>query len=310
MKTVHLPQLQRDVSLLGVGSDWFSPAGQHQAFEMLDAYRALGGNLVDTAQVYGGGNAERTIGAWVAARGNRADVVILDKGCHCPPYEINHEAVHESITGCLQRLGADYLDLWAFHRDKPDEPVGPLVEALNEEVAAGRIRAFGGSNWSAARIAEANHYAEQRGLMGMAFSSPNLALAIPIEPFWPGCTHATDEDIAWHASSGVPLISWSSQSRGFFLDSSGPHNRSDKELVRVYHNEENFEKLKRARELAKEKGVAPIQIALAYVLNLPVTVIALIGPHNPQELASSAAAADIELTRSEMNWLALRTQSR
>lgn len=307
MKILHVKELNRDVSLLGLGSDWFSREVQDQVFEVLDQYRSVGGNLIDAAEVYGGGESERTIGEWLAARGGRAHVIILDKGCHYPPHELSPRAISTSITRCLERLGTGYLDLWAFHRDKPEQPVGPLVETLNEEVAKGRIRAFGASNWAPARIAEANQYAAKRGLMGMAFSSPNVALATPQEPYWAGCTHATEEDIAWHAGVGLPLIAWSAQARRFFLDSSSAENTSDEDLVRVYHSRDNFEKLRRARELAKAKGVTAIQIALAYVLNLPAPLIALIGPHRVSELESSVAATDILLTPAEMDWLALKT---
>jgi aryl-alcohol dehydrogenase-like predicted oxidoreductase len=307
MNTLHLPQLKRDVSRLGLGSDWFSPERKDEVFAVLDAFHAAGGNLIDTGEVYGGGKSERTLGDWVAARGNRSQVVILDKGCHHPQYPFGPEAMRESITRCLEKLQTDYLDLWAFHRDNPEEPVGPLLDTLNGEVEAGRIRAFGCSNWSTARVAEANEYAAGHGMMGLAFASPNVSLAIPREPFWEGCTHATEEDLAWHAKTGLPLVAWSSQGRGFFLDRSGPGDQSDPDVVRVYHTPDNFERLARARKLAADKGVTAIQIALAYVLNLPAPTLALIGPHTVDELASSTAALEIALSDAEMAWLALKT---
>lgn len=310
MKTLHIPQLKRDISRLGLGSDWFSPEREETVYEVLDAFAAAGGNLIDTAEVYGGGASEKTLGGWVAARGNRTRVAILDKGCHYPDRELSPAAVRESIARCLERLGTDYLDMWAFHRDNPGEPVGPLVEVLNEEVAAGRIRAFGGSNWSRQRIAEANAYAAEKGLMGMAMSSPNVSLAIPREPLWAGCTHATEEDLSWHAETGVPLVAWSSQARGFFREESGPENTADPDMVRVYHTADNFEKLRRARELAREKGVTAVQIALAYVLNLAAPIVALIGPHTVGELDSSLQGAEIRLTEAEVDWLALRRAGR
>ena len=111
---------------------------------------SLGGNTVDTANVYGGRSQRaRHRGLWMQARGNRDDIVIISKGCHhnadrkrVTPYDLAAD-----IADSLARLRTDYVDIYMLHRDDPSLPVGPIVEALNEHYAAGRIRAFGGSNW-------------------------------------------------------------------------------------------------------------------------------------------------------------------
>ncbi len=307
MKMVRIRELGRDVSCLGIGSMIFSPERKELVFALLDRFRERGGNLVDSAEVYGGGKSEAAIGLYMAERNCRKDWVILDKGCAAVPL-VTTENIRKAIAGNLQRLGTDYIDLWVSHRDNPAVPVGDLVETLNEEVASGRIRAFGGSNWTAARIREANEYAARKGLMGMAVSSPHVCLATAAEPFWGDCTQASEADIAWHAASGVPLVAWSSQARGFFLDTSGP-DETNADLRRVYHPiKENFEKLARARKLARAKGVAAIQIALAYVLSLPAPMVALVGPATTGEVDSCVAAPELKLTRAEMDWLALRRE--
>ena len=90
------------------------------------------------------------------ARERRADLEGPHSGVLAPIHpggaKIDPESIHKAIDGSLQRLQADYLDLWMFHRDDPEHPVGPLVDALDEEVRAGRIRAYGGSNWTTSRI--------------------------------------------------------------------------------------------------------------------------------------------------------------
>lgn len=307
MRTVHIRQLKRDVSCVGLGVTPFQPGDEQAAFAIADAYARLGGNLIDTAEVYGGGASERVLGQWIAARGNRADVVIMDKGCHYPNYPLNPSAIHETITRALDAVGTECLDIWAFHRDNPEEPVGPLVEALNDEVAKGRIRAFGGSNWTAARIREANEYADKHGLMGMAISSPQVCLAKTRVPFWQDCLTASDGDLIWYAQSGVVVVAWSSQGQGFFRDESDPDNLTNPQLVRSYHTPENFEKLRRAREVGKRKGLSAVQIALAYVVSLPAPIIALVGPRSVEEIESSIAVADVSLSQAEMDWLSLRT---
>jgi len=305
LRLVPIPNLKRDVCVLGLGSVSFSTANYEAAAAVADAYVRLGGNFIDTGEVYGGGDCERSLGRWLSERGHRAELVIMDKGCHYPQHPLNPAEIHSSISRCLEKLATDYLDIWAFHRDNPEEAVGPLVEALNEEVEKGRIRAFGASNWKAARVAEANAYAERHGLLGFAITSPQVCLATAREPYWAGCLAATEEEVAWYAKVGLSIVAWSSQGQGFFRDESGPENTSDPDMVRAYHTPENFEKLRRARDLAKRKGVSAVQISLAYVLNLPAPIIALVGPRTVEEVESCFAGSEIKLTPAEREWLAL-----
>jgi aryl-alcohol dehydrogenase-like predicted oxidoreductase len=306
LRSIHIRNLKREACVLGLGSVSFSTANYAKAAEVADAYVRLGGNFIDTGEVYGGGDCERSLGKWMAERGNRAELMVMDKGCHYPQHPFTPAEIHASIGRCLDKLGTDYLDIWAFHRDNPEAPVGPMVEALNEEVGRGRILAFGGSNWTAARVAEANRYAEVHGLVGFALASPQVCLATAREPYWAGCLAATEEEVAYYAKVGLPIVAWSSQGQGFFREESGPENTSDADQMRAYHTPENFEKLSRARELAKEKGVSAVQIALAYVLNLGAPILALVGPRTAGEVESCFAGAEIKLTQGESDWLGLR----
>jgi 1-deoxyxylulose-5-phosphate synthase len=182
-------------------------------------------------------------------------------------------------------------------------PVGEIVEALNEEHSKGRIRAFGGSNWSHHRIAEANEYAAAHGLVPFAVSNPNLSLARPKEPMWAGCISADDEMKAWHTENQMPLISWSSQAGGFFSGRFSPEDTSNADMVRVYYSDANWKRLKNAEELGRQKGASAIQIALAYVLSQPFPTVALVGPQTRGELQSSYEGSLIELTSEEIAFL-------
>ncbi len=84
----------------------------------------------------------------------------------------------------MRRLGTDYLDLYVLHRDDPSVPVGPIVEALTAHKKAGRIGAFGGSNWTHERMQEANEYARVNDLTPFAVSSPNFSLAEQYKEPW------------------------------------------------------------------------------------------------------------------------------
>lgn len=310
MKYLTIPNVRKPVSQLAIGSMVFSPDALPHTFALLDGFVAHGGTLIDTGHVYRHGDSERAIGAWIRERDSREKVVVLDKGCH--PYgdsgpRVTPEAIRSDLAESLDRLGTEYIDLYMLHRDDEGVPVGPLVETLNEEAARGRIHAFGGSNWRPERIAEANAYAAQHGLQGFVASSPNLSLARPKEPMWAGCVSALDDDRAWYEANQFPLISWSSQAGGFFTDRFSPEDRSNADMVRVYYSDENFERLRRARDLAERRGVHPLQIALAFVLDQPFPTAALIGPRNVDELESSARATGIQLTPNELAYLDLQS---
>ena len=192
-----------------------------------------------------------------------------------------------------------------LHRDDPNVNVAYILDGLNDQLAKGRCRSLGASNWSIARIREANAYAAKHGMTGFACSSPNLSLAKPNEPRWAGCVSMSAEDEAWHLETQLPVIAWSSQSGGFFTGRYSPEKTDDADMVRVYYNDGNWERLRRTRVLAGQYGVTANQIALAYVLNQPFPVAAIIGPHKVAELADSVKGQQVELSVSELAWLNL-----
>ena len=152
----------------------------------------------------------------------------------------------------LARLQTDYLDIYMLHRDNPSLPAGAFIEALNAELRAGRVRAFGASNWSIERVEEANRYAQERGLVGFAAMSNNFSLARMVEPVWAGCIAASDpESRAWLTERQLPLMPWSSQARGFFTGRAAPDRRDDPELVRCWYSPDNFARLERVNALRR-----------------------------------------------------------
>ncbi|MBM7573030.1 aldo/keto reductase [Aquibacillus albus] len=310
MKSIKVNNIEKSISSLVMGSDYFKPDIMEKVTEVLNNYMEIGGNTIDTAYIYAGGKSEEAIGIWMEENKRRDDVIILTKGGH-PNHEgpqINKEAIDRELSISLDRLRTDYVELYALHRDDPNVPVGEILEILNSHVEAGRIGAFGGSNWSIERLQEANDYAEKNGLVGFSFNSPNLSLAKAQEPYWPGCVSVDDSILSWHERNNMPLFSWSSQARGFFTGRFTPEDRSNEDLVRVFYNDENWERYHRAEQLAKEKGVETIQISLAYVLNQSFPTGAIIGPQNSNEMKSCREAADITLTEEEIKWLDLRTK--
>lgn len=305
MNTIQIRGLDKPVTTLIQGSDYFRPSNYETVRNVLDRFFEIGGNTIDTARIYCNGESETAIGQWLKERNNREDVVILTKGAHHDQNgpRVNPEAISNDLFTSLEKLETDYIDLYALHRDDPNIPVGIIVDALNEHIEAGRIRAIGGSNWTVERLQEANEYAEENGLVGFTFNSPNLSLAKAQEPYWAGCISADESYCNWHKDYQMPLLSWSSQARGFFTGRFTPDDRSNTDLVRVFYNDQNWERLYRAERLAKEKNCSAIQIALAYVLNQPFPTCAIIGAQNEEELMSCNQGAKIVLTEEELNWL-------
>ncbi|HMO58928.1 MAG TPA: aldo/keto reductase [Roseiflexaceae bacterium] len=322
MQYGNVPGIDKPISRIVQGAIMVSSKDVEGSFELLDAVFALGCNTIDTAHVYGQGDVERTVGQWVASRGNREKLVIIGKGAHhsqdrkrVTPFDITAD-IHDSLA----RFKFDYIDLYLLHRDDPSVPVGPIVEVLNEHHAAGRIHAFGGSNWSFERIEEANAYAAAHGLKPFVASSPNFSLADQLREPWEGCISISGPANARvrevYAASQMPLFTWSSLAGGFFSGRLRRDNLEsfeeylDKLAVYSYASEENFRRLDRAQELADEKGLTIPQIALSYVMSQPLNIFALVGSRTAAEFEANLTASEMRLSEAECAYLDLRAESR
>ena len=302
MKYGSIAGLEKPVSRLVMGTMHLT--SWPHASVMLDDFFEQGGNCLDTAYIYSGGASEKTLGRWINERGIRERVVLLDKGAHTP--DCNPQALVGQLQESLARLQTAYVDIYMLHRDNPDIQVGEFMTALNEQKRAGYIRVFGASNWTLERIEEANAWATKHGMSGFSAISNNFSLARMVHPVWEGSLSSSDErSRAWFTRHQMPLMAWSSQAQGFFAGRADPHNRSDAEFVHCWYSEDNFRRLERVNALAKERGLLPLAIALAYVLCQPFPTFPLIGPQLLSETRTSLQALDIELTPEEVRWLNL-----
>jgi aryl-alcohol dehydrogenase-like predicted oxidoreductase len=299
MRYGALPGLGLPVARVVMGSP-DDPNMAHAAV-MFDDYFEQGGNAFDTAFAYGRGRPEKQLGHWIKSRGVRREVVVITKGGHtpyCTPRDLSLQ-----LAESLERLGLDSVDVYLLHRDNPDVPVGEFIDVLNEHFRAGRMRLFGGSNWTRPRLDQAAAYAAEHGLEPMRVLSNHLSLARMVRAPWPGCLDCWDREWrTWLGERNMPVLCWSAQARGFFR----PRPRLER-LVECWHADDNFERLRRATELAEARGVAPNSVALAYVLAQPFPTFALIGPKTLDETRSSLEALSVELSPAELEWLNLET---
>lgn len=303
MKYLEIPGVGKKMSRIVMGCDNQRTLA-HMTI-MNDDFFEKGGNAFDTAWLYAGGLQERLLGQWMKLRGVRDQCVVIVKGCHSPfadPISLTRQ-----LKESLERLQTDYADIYMMHRDNLEIPASEFIDVMNEHVKAGRIKVFGGSNWSLKRVDEANAYAKSKGLQGFGVVSNNFSLARMVDPVWGGCIAASDpESRAWFAKTQTALLSWSSQARGFFLPGrAAPDKLEDKEMTRCWYSEDNFQRLERARELAKKHNVSPINIALAYVLCQPFPTIALVGPRLLSETRTTLPGVNVELTPEEVKYLNL-----
>jgi aryl-alcohol dehydrogenase-like predicted oxidoreductase len=251
------------------------------AARVLDRFVAEGGRSLDVANVYRDGASARSVGAWLQARRTADDVVVYAKGCHPPA--CSPGLVPAEVDRALGLLGLERLDVFILHRDDPALPVAAWGDALLEQVAAGRIGAFGVSNWTVARLRELRAYVGDDGLA--AFSN-HFSLAAMVSAPWPGCLALSREELLGLADAGVEVLTWSSLATGFFAGRATEH----------WDSPENRARRDRAAALAAELGTTAPAIALAYVFHQPDYVLPVVGTRSEQHLADAFRAADLALT--------------
>ncbi|MBX3561197.1 MAG: aldo/keto reductase [Sphingomonas sp.] len=152
-----------------------------EAFDVLDRFVAAGGTMIDTADVYSnwvpghvGGESETLLGEWLKRRGRRDDVLIATKVGYDKGLAPSHIAA--AIDASLARLGTDRVDLYYAHKDDPGTPLEETLAAFDGLVKAGKVRAIGASNYSAARLAEALDVSMRAGLAAFTVLQPEYNL--------------------------------------------------------------------------------------------------------------------------------------
>ena len=273
---------------------------------LLDEYLERGGNTIDTSHAYG--QCERHLGWWLRHRGVRDQVVVVEKGAN-HPNNTPEGLTCELVLG-LENLQLDGVDLYMIHRDNEQVPIDEWMDALEANRRAGRMRRYGVSNFSLARLQAAAEWAQRHGVEGIAAVSNQFSLARMNAPVWDRCLSASDAaSRAWFEATRTPLMPWSSQARGFFTSRAGRAVPPTEEFARCWYSEDNFQRKDRAEELARRKGVQPIQIALAWVLHQPFPTFPMIGASTLDEMDSTFAALNVSLTPDEVGWLNLESAS-
>jgi aryl-alcohol dehydrogenase-like predicted oxidoreductase len=181
MRDVNMDAQRRELGRSGLkvspicfGGNVFSwTVDEKQAFDLLDAFAAAGFNFIDTADVYSkwvpgqqGGESETIIGHWLQRRGRRDDVIIATKvGMEMRGQKgLSPAHIRHSIDASLKRLQTDYVDLYQSHQADPNTPIADTLATYADLIAAGKVRAIGASNYTAAELQAALDASAKHGL--------------------------------------------------------------------------------------------------------------------------------------------------
>lgn len=263
-----------DLSPLVLGTAHFgTDIPRDVSFEIMDTYFGCGGNVFDTAAVYGMGVSEQTLGDWLKSRGARSKVIISTKGGHpsLPDWKkrISEADVRSDIESSLRNLGTDCVDTYFLHRDDEALPVEVIMPILDKLVREGKTRYIGASNWKVSRINEANAFARANGMTEFAVSQIYWCGAIINADGVQDKTLVLMDDVehAGYAENGIPVMAYTSQAKGFFsvVREKGYDELSER-MKNTYVNDATRARAERIFAVADETGISPTAVSLAYLL--------------------------------------------
>jgi aryl-alcohol dehydrogenase (NADP+) len=263
----------------------------------------LGINFFDTADVYSLGRSEEITGKWLLKYAPRHELVIATK-LYGPMSDdpndrgLSRKHAMDAIDKSLARLGTDYVDLYQIHRFDYETPIEETVEALHDVVKAGKARYIGASSMFAFQFAKMLQAADLGGWTRFVSMQNHYNLIYREEEreMMPLCQE-----------EGIGVIPWSPLARGFLAGNryrrgggKTPRSKGDPFSADLYYQPEDFEVVERVLALAKQRGVSPTQIALAWMLHKPYVTAPIIGASKLGQLRESVKALDIDLEVAEM----------
>lgn len=294
-----------EVHPLNLGGNVFGwTADQAQSFAVLDAYAEGGGNFIDTADSYSafapgneGGESERIIGDWMAARGNRAEVVVATKVARHPKRKgLAPANIRAAAEDSLRRLRTDHIDLYYTHYDDPDVPVEEIITALDGLVREGKVREIAASNISAERLAASLDFSERAG----------LAAYVALQPHYNLVSRDTYEgalaDLA--AERGLAAAPYFALASGFLTGKYRPGEQVDSRraagAAKHLETERGRQVLTALDAVAESRNLPVATVALAWLAARPTVVAPIASARTVEQLAPLLALADTELTADEV----------
>lgn len=318
MKYVTLNHTNDKISVVALGTDVYGTALEtDKAIELLDEYTFLGGNVIDTASVYGGENdnvSEKTIGKWMREKKNRQKLFISTKGAHPKVATMNisrlsKAEIEHDINLSLRNLSTDYIDIYWLHRDDESLCVDEIMDTLAGLVKSGKTRFIGMSNWTHKRIDEANKYAKEHNLSPVISSQIQYSIAkAVVENNDPTLVLMDDAEYEYFKNNDLSVFAYASQAKGFFskLDNGGLESLSEKAKSR-YFCDTNMEIFNRVKTVSKEYGRSVGEVAIsALISNTDFQTVPIIGCKNTEQLRESMSGASLVLPQNICNFIMMR----
>ncbi len=270
--------------------------------------RALeaGINFFDTANVYSAGVSERVTGRALRDFARREEVVIATKVFF--PYNdkpnqggLSRLHIIQAVEDSLKQLETDYIDLYQIHRWDYETPIEETLEALHNLVKSGKVRYIGASSMFTWQFAKSLYLADLQGWTRFVSMQNHYNLIYREEE---------REMIPLCRDQGIGLIPWSPLARGFLAGnrtrdkSAGTlRAKTDDFAHQMYYQDNDFDVLDRAAELAERHGVKSAQIALAWILHKPGITAPIIGASKMGHLEEAITAIDIDFSDEEIAYL-------
>ncbi len=260
-------------------------------------------NFFDTANMYSLGASETVTGRMLKKYAKRDEIVVATKvynpmGPGPNQRGLSRKHILQAIDDSLLRLGMEYVDLYQIHRYDRHTPIEETLEALNDVVRAGKARYIGASSMFAWQFADALHRQQAHGWARFVTMQNHYNLVYREEE---------REMLPLCEAMGIGVIPWSPLARGFLAGNrlkqgwgDTERARTDDIAQRMYYQEGDFTIAERVTELAGKRGVAPAQIAMAWLLGKSRVTAPIIGASKPQHLGDALAALDITLDAAEV----------
>ncbi len=293
-----------EVAPLCLGGNVFGwTADEKTSFALLDAFVDAGFGFIDTADVYSvwvpgheGGESEKLIGKWQAARGNRQRLVIGTKVGMWPKMPgLKAANIIASCEGSLKRLQTDYIDLYQSHRDESETPMAESLEAFGKLMKAGKIRAIGASNFQAERLAMAEKIAEEGGFPRYNTLQPcyNLVERDFERALQPLCVDREIGVIPYYALAAGFLS-------GKYRSKADTEGRARGARVMQYLTDENFALLNKMEKVAKAHNATLAEVAIAWLRDRPSVVAPIASATSLDQMKSLVRGAHLKLTAEEI----------
>jgi aryl-alcohol dehydrogenase (NADP+) len=260
----------------------------------------------DTANVYSIGDSEEVTGVWLREFARREEIVVATKvnGPMGPgPNEkgLSRKAIMAQIDASLMRLGMDYVDLYQIHRFDYETPVEETLEALNDVVKAGKARYIGASSMYAWQFARMLAASDAHGWVRFVSMQPQYNLVYREEE---------REMLPLCRAEGIGVIPWSPLARGFLAggrtapkEGNTERARTDEFSPRLYFTEADQKVVETVSEIARDRGLSNMQIALAWVLRNKAVTAPIVGASKLGHIDEAVSALDVVLSDDEVKRL-------